>query len=1735
MASGDAPLSYQWLKNDVEIAGATTATLTITNAQAGDAATYTVMVSNAVGSVTSSGADLVISGLPPGIVDQPVSRTVAAGATATFAVTASGSPPFTYQWRKAGLDLTDGGNVSGATTPVLTLQNVQSGDMGAYDVVVSNTVSSATSAAAVLTITPAAPTITSQPVARSLAPGSTATFTVVASGTAPLSYQWRKDGIAISGNPSAGTATLTLTGISAADAGSYDVLVTNSVDSVVSNAVALSITSASATQIFYTGGSYTQDFDSLPSSGTYTFSGVGPFSLNSAPVGASNLGGWSFGKAAGTGANALFLVGTGSLATGGTYSFGSSGSADRALGSLASGSVVSRFGATFVNNTGQTITGFTLSYTGEQWRHGGAATPNTLSFSYAVGAADIGAGSFVAAPQFNFVGLSTSSTSGALDGNAAANRATVSGSVTGLDWAPGQTLVIRWTDVDDSGSDDGLAIDNVAFSTAVVGPTGPSVAATTPGNSATNVALNTTIAVTFDQAVNATGSSFVIHSAKRGAIAASVSASTDGRTYTLTPPLNFDFSDHVSVTVLAGGITSQSTGLHPATDYGFAFTTADPVAPTITTPPVSQTAAAGSTVSFTVSASGTAPFTYQWRKDGAPIVGNPSAGAATLVLTNVQAGDTGNYDVVVANGVNPTAVSSTASLVVNPAAPTIVTAPASQTVKEGANVTFSVVATGTMPFSYQWQRDGVTVTESATVSGTTTATLSIAPAAVGDGGSYTVVVTNGVGSPVTSAAAVLVVKPLPKPFTAGNIVVVRVGSGAGSLVSSGNPVFLDEFTPDGALVQSIEVPSAADGNNEPLILGGTATTEGGLTRSADRRFLALAGYATVPGGPSLSGTTSTAVNRVIARIGINATIDTTTVLTDWASSTSPRSAVTVDGASFWLAGGNGGIRLASLGASNSSSVSTTVTNLRVVDIYAGQLYTSTQSGSALRIASVGTGLPTGSGETMTGLPGLPTTGSPNAFFFADLDPTVAGVDTLYVADESSTGGILKYSLVGGSWIANGKITAASVRGVTGTTTAGTVTLFATTGASSAAGGGTLFRFVDATGYNGAVSGSASAIATAGANTAFRGVALAPGSAPVITAQPVSQSATYGGSVSFTVTATASGTLSYQWRKGGVPLVDGGTVSGASTATLTVSGISATDAGDYDVIVTNPIDSVTSTVATLDYQKAPATIALGALTATYDGAPHSATTTTTPAGLNVVVTYDGGSSVPVNTGSYAVAATIDDVNFAGSATGTLVIAPAAATVTLGDLVHIYSGAPCSASATTSPAGLAVAITYAGSTVPPAAAGSYPVVATITDANYVGSTNGTLVIEKAPAAVTLGGLAAVYDGMPHGATVTTVPAGLSVTLTYDGNAAPPVNAGSHAVVATIADANYFGTGSGTLVISPAVATITLAGLVQTYDGTPRVVTATTVPADLPVVITYDGAAAAPTAPGSYAVVATIHDPNHAGSATGTLLVSTTALVRHAPTLNGGVDGSIQVELPESVTLNGQAWVSGDLLVPGTPTVRLNGRPTYAGTLDGSGAATPSNFTVTLNGDSVLRHVVRRTPAVVMPVVPPPPAPTGTRTVVLNSPTDNPGNFATIRNLTLNGRVGACVVPAGTYGTLIANGNSGFVLGTPGATTPATYNLQGLVLNGNCTLQVVGPVILNLATGVTVNGNMGDSGHPEWLVINVASGGVTLNGGVTISGLVTAPAGTVIINGHSTLTGALISDRLIINGNGQLNPVE
>lgn len=180
----------------------------------------------------------VVFGTPttaPSITTQPANVTVTAGAAASFSVVAAGTAPLTYQWKKAG------NSISGATSASYSIAAAQTADAGSYTVVVSNSAGSVTSNAATLTVNPAttAPSISSQPASLTVTVGSSATFSVTATGTNPLTYQWQKGGVAIAG---ATSPSYTIASAQSTDAGTFTCVVTNSAGAVTSSAATLTVT-----------------------------------------------------------------------------------------------------------------------------------------------------------------------------------------------------------------------------------------------------------------------------------------------------------------------------------------------------------------------------------------------------------------------------------------------------------------------------------------------------------------------------------------------------------------------------------------------------------------------------------------------------------------------------------------------------------------------------------------------------------------------------------------------------------------------------------------------------------------------------------------------------------------------------------------------------------------------------------------------------------------------------------------------------------------------------------------------------------------------------------------------------------------------------------------------------------------------------------------------------------------------------------------------------------------------------------------------------------------------------------------------------------------------------------------------------------------------------------------------------------------------------------------------------
>ncbi len=226
-ATGTQPFTYQWRKDGQPIDGETGVQLQF-DATEDDEGNYDVIVSNVVGPVTSNAATLLVNN-PVEITQGPIGGTINPGDPINLSVTATGTGPLAYQWWFGNQP------INGETSPSLQILGATSANAGEYRVVVSNMVGPVTSdAATVFVNTPV--TITVPPAPQTVLVGGTATFTVEAAGTGPLSFQWRKGTTEISG---ATSATFQIFGVTATDFGDYNVVVTNSAGSATSNSVAL--------------------------------------------------------------------------------------------------------------------------------------------------------------------------------------------------------------------------------------------------------------------------------------------------------------------------------------------------------------------------------------------------------------------------------------------------------------------------------------------------------------------------------------------------------------------------------------------------------------------------------------------------------------------------------------------------------------------------------------------------------------------------------------------------------------------------------------------------------------------------------------------------------------------------------------------------------------------------------------------------------------------------------------------------------------------------------------------------------------------------------------------------------------------------------------------------------------------------------------------------------------------------------------------------------------------------------------------------------------------------------------------------------------------------------------------------------------------------------------------------------------------------------------------------------
>jgi len=577
------------------------------------------------------------------------------------------------------------------------------------------------------------------------------------------------------------------------------------------------------------------------------------------------------------------------------------------------------------------------------------------------------------------------------------------------------------------------------------------------------------------------------------------------------------------------GVPASAVALEGSTVTGMAFVLVDgratwdtagvttavepPAAPTITTQPSPQITTIGAIATFSVVATGTAPLSYQWSKHGSAL---PAATAATLTLTNAQATTAGAYAVLVSNSVGSTP-SASATLTVNSAvgAPTFSLHPQTPTALIGANLTFTVAATGTAPLTYQWRRNGLPI------AGATLATFTLtAVTPVRDNGIYQAVVTNAAGATLSAAAF------------------VNVAVSPTQLLAWGDNA-AGQSTPPPTLTDAVSV-SAGAAHTLALRADGTVVAWGANTF-----------------GQSIVPANLTAVVALAAGAAHSLALRADGTVIAWGANTFGQATVPAGLATVIAvaAGGTHSIALKSDGTiiawgDNTSGQTTVPAGLSsVVALAAGAAHSA-----ALR--ADGTVVAWGyNGSGQTSVP-----------------PTLTGVTALAAGDYHTLALRTDGTTVAWGWNGYGQTVAP--------TTLSPLIALAAGGSHSAAQktDSTVIAWGDnsLTQTNAPIGlGNVLRLAAGAAHT----VALRDARAlPVIGTQPVNRSVPLGQPATFSVVATGTPAPTYQWRKAGVPL------SGATAASFTIPAVTIPDAVTYNVVVTNSVGSVTSGSVTLSYVK-----------------------------------------------------------------------------------------------------------------------------------------------------------------------------------------------------------------------------------------------------------------------------------------------------------------------------------------------------------------------------------------------------------------------------------------------------------------------------------------------------------------------------------------------------------------------
>jgi uncharacterized repeat protein (TIGR03803 family) len=1171
-------VTYRWQQNGTNlidggnISGSMTSSLVITNVNSTNVGNYTVVVGNAAKAITSQPASLSITSSAPVIVSQPVSQAAPQGGTAVFTVTAAGNAPLSFQWQWNHTNLTDGGNVLGSASNILTLSNLSPANAGTYSVIVSNSLGSAASSNATLSLI----SLTASNVTLT----TLYSFTGDTDGANPNGLIQYTNGI-FYGTTQDGGINESGTVFQMTEAGTVTTL--DMFDAATNGDTGASNPSAALTP--------------GPDGDLYSVTENG------------GAAGWG----------TIFKITPGGALTD-LVDFNDTDGAEpfRALTLGADGGL---YGTTV--GGGPTENGVVYRVT----TNGSLTT--LVDFS---GPNGLNPNELIQAVNGLFYGTTFS---GGANGNGTVFQVTSNGGLTTLvsfNYTNGGFLPFAGLTATPDGNFLGTTFAGGQWGFGTIFEMSPAGAVTTlysftGGNDGANPSAGLVAGGDgnyYGTAVNggAYGDGAVFRITPAGALTSLLQFDGyDGANP--QAPLTLGSDGNLYGAAQNGGAYGQGTI--------FRVNINSPVLQ-ITAQPAAQNAFLGANAIFDIAVVGNAPLYFQWKENGTNLNDGPGvSGSQTRVLTvlNVAPSSSGVYSVLVTNSTS-SVLSAGAALGVISSPPQITVQPASQTGLVGASAAFTVTAAGNLPLSYQWQENGTNLTDGGQISGSATSVLTLNNLLEANSVIYSVIVSNAMGS-LSSDGATLTVYAVSAGGTTMQALYAFTGGSDGgdpnALVQGANGLLYGTTQTGGSFGDGTIFSISTNGVLTTMLeFNGTngATPVAGLIEDTNGLF-----YGTTKLGGANSGGTLFSIapdgtfNSIYSFSATNDSIDPLTALFQDASGNiygaTSNNAVAGEGNIFKMAPGgvpsafctfasglNGTLPVGALALGNDGNFyGMTGTGIGGGTSTNGNIFRITPQGAITNIYSF-TGV--SDGYLPIGQLALGTDGN---FYGVTRRNKIANTPAYGTVFKVTPAGALTtiYTLNGvldrtdGAYPFAGLLQAADGN-FYGTTLQGFyLTLNGVIYNSSY---GTVFRVTPGGGYatltdfndsddgaypattlvqgaDGGLYGTTSQGGPGGHGTVFR---LGYASAPQILTQPASQTNAIGGTASFDVTVTGAPLLTYQWQENGTNLSDGGGVSGTATRVLTLRNLAAGQTGTYSVIVNNALGSATSSGANLTVASQP---------------------------------------------------------------------------------------------------------------------------------------------------------------------------------------------------------------------------------------------------------------------------------------------------------------------------------------------------------------------------------------------------------------------------------------------------------------------------------------------------------------------------------------------------------------------